>query len=94
MHTIKPLDTLLLKKVFKEFKYIIVLEEHSSIGGLSSAISESYLNNQSNTNFLSLNTGKDFIVKSGKQQSAFKKLKISPEGIEKQIMNFRKRLLI
>ena len=90
MHTIKPLDTLLLKKVFKEFKYIVVLEEHSSIGGLSSAISEYYLNNQSNTNFLSLNTGKDFIVKSGKQQSAFKKLKISPEDIEKKIMNFIK----
>lgn len=40
MHTIKPLDTDMLDKVFAENKLIVTVEEHNYIGGLGSAVSE------------------------------------------------------
>jgi len=40
MHTIKPLDTDLLDKVFREHRLIVTVEEHSVIGGLGSAVAE------------------------------------------------------
>ena len=40
MHTIKPLDTELLDKIFKTHKLIITVEEHSRIGGLGAAVAE------------------------------------------------------
>lgn len=39
-HTLKPLDTHLLDKVFSEYSLIITIEEHSLIGGLGSAVGE------------------------------------------------------
>ena len=40
MHTIKPLDTDMLDEIFKQYRCIFSIEEHSKIGGLSSAIAE------------------------------------------------------
>ena len=40
MHTIKPLDTNMLDKVFAENKLIVTVEEHTSIGGLGGAVAE------------------------------------------------------
>ncbi len=40
MHTIKPIDATLIKKLSRECKAIVSLEEHSAIGGLGSAIGE------------------------------------------------------
>lgn len=40
MHTIKPLDTDVLDKVFAENKLIVTVEEHTSIGGLGGAVAE------------------------------------------------------
>lgn len=40
MHTIKPLDTELLDKIFASHKLIVTVEEHFTIGGLGSAIAE------------------------------------------------------
>jgi len=90
MHTIKPLDTDLLNKVFKKYKYIVILEEHSSIGGLTSAISEHYMENNYTNKFLKLNTGKQFILKSGNQERAHENLNISPKSIEKKMLHFLK----
>lgn len=39
MHTIKPIDEELIKKLSEECKVIISIEEHSTIGGLGSAVS-------------------------------------------------------
>ena len=90
MHTIKPLDINLLNKVFKKYKYIVILEEHSSIGGLTSAISEHYMENNYINKFLKLNTGKQFILKSGNQERAHENLNISPKSIEKKMLHFLK----
>lgn len=40
MHTIKPLDTKALDEVFKNYKFIVTVEEHFKIGGLGSAVAE------------------------------------------------------
>lgn len=40
LHTIKPLDTALLAEVFARCKAVAVVEEHSIIGGASSAVAE------------------------------------------------------
>lgn len=40
MHTIKPLDTLLLDKVMMASKLIVTVEEHTIIGGLGGAVAE------------------------------------------------------
>jgi len=40
MHTIKPLDTTLIRDVSADAKLIVTVEEHSIIGGLGSAVAE------------------------------------------------------
>lgn len=90
-HTIKPLDKLMLKKIFKQYRFIVTLEEHSKIGGLSSSISEYYIENQYNNKFLTLSTGENFILKSGKQKNALSMLELSSSKIEKKIIEFLKK---
>lgn len=40
MHTVKPLDEELLRRVFQNFSHVYTVEEHSRIGGLGSAVAE------------------------------------------------------
>lgn len=40
MHTVKPLDTEMLDKVFAENKLVVTVEEHSPFGGLGGAVAE------------------------------------------------------
>jgi len=43
MHTIKPLDTEVLKRALEKSEHVLVFEEHTVVGGLGSAILE-YMN--------------------------------------------------
>jgi transketolase len=74
-HTIKPLDTKSLDKLFSLFDVISVIEEHSSIGGLFGAISEwrALENNFYKTHLISLGTKDEFMHEVGSQQHARKK---------------------
>ena len=81
----------MLKKILKKFEYIVTLEEHSKIGGLASSISEFYIENQYKNKFLTLNTGENFIIKSGKQQNAISMVELSANKIKKKINNFLKK---
>jgi transketolase len=40
MHTVKPIDVKMLDSVFEENKLIVTVEEHTTIGGLGSAVAE------------------------------------------------------
>ena len=40
MHTIKPIDTSMVEKACESSKLIVTVEEHSTIGGLGSAVAE------------------------------------------------------
>ncbi len=88
VHSIKPIDKKNLKKILKKFKYVAILEEHSNIGGLTSVVSETFLEAKTSNKFLKLNLGENFIVKSGKQESAIKILKLSSNKIKQRIIKF------
>jgi len=40
IHTIKPIDTEIIKNAYKKSKMLVTIEEHSVIGGLGSAVAE------------------------------------------------------
>lgn len=64
MHTIKPMDTECLDKVFRKSKLVVSVEEHSIIGGLGGAIAE-YKADKENTPRLVRIGVNDFFCKLG-----------------------------
>ncbi len=85
MGSIKPLDTKFLKKMSeRNFEKWIILEEHSKIGGLSSAILEWKNDNQINTpKIIRLGVEDKFIHKLGKQNYIRKELGLDSSTIKK-----------
>jgi transketolase len=68
-HTVKPLDTLLLKELSEEFPLICTVEEHSLIGGLGSAVAEWWVDqNITTSRLLRLGTQDEFPHRIGSQQ--------------------------
>lgn len=58
IHTIKPIDEILIKKLSRECKALVSIEEHSIIGGLGSAISSilsQYPGNKANFKIMGFN---------------------------------------
>lgn len=64
MHTIKPLDTECLDKVFSYSKLVVSVEEHSVIGGLGGAIAEYKADKEYAPRLIRLGIG-DFYCKLG-----------------------------
>jgi len=85
-HTIKPLDKKSLRKLFKKFDVVSVVEEHSSIGGLYGAIAEwrSLEKNQYHTRVLSFGTKDEFMHDIGSQNYARKHYGLNAENIYKK----------
>lgn len=87
-HTIKPLDTVRLTALTKDFPLIAVIEEHSRIGGLFSAISEwAVLNNQSKSRLLSYGVDDEFLHKVGYQEHARSYFGLSEDNIASGVIN-------
>jgi len=82
-HTIKPLDTASLKKLFSSFDIISIVEEHSSIGGLFGAISEwkALECDLHKTRIISFGTKDEFMHEIGSQKYARKKNEIDALSI-------------
>jgi len=59
INSIKPIDTKLIN-ICKKFKKIITIEEHLSIGGLFSSISEMMTKNRINSSLFSISLGEKF----------------------------------
>lgn len=87
-HTIKPLDKVKLKTIFKNFKYLAIIEEHSLIGGLSSSISEWFVDNidDKKTKILRFGTPDVFYKEAGSQSYARKQLNICSDYIVSRIV--------
>ena len=68
MHTVKPLDTRALALCAGAGQLLVTLEEHSSIGGLGSAVAEWLAASRLASPFLSLNAGDSFAQSTGSQQ--------------------------
>lgn len=64
MHTIKPLDTKCLDKVFDTSKLVVSVEEHSIIGGLGGAIAEYIAEKENTPRLVKIGVG-DFFCKLG-----------------------------
>ncbi|NGX28418.1 MAG: 1-deoxy-D-xylulose-5-phosphate synthase [Candidatus Anoxychlamydiales bacterium] len=91
MHTIKPLDTDLLKDIFNNFSSVISIEEHSIIGGLGSSIAEWMIDSDiKNKRLLRIGTPDSFFSPIGSQTFVRKKLKIDAENIYYKITNHLK----
>ena len=85
-HTIKPLNTNFLKKIFKDFSLVVTVEEHSSIGGLGGTISEWIIENKvESKKLLKISTPDTFFKLSGSHEFAREKLGISSNQIFKKI---------
>lgn len=87
LHTIKPLDQLLLTSIFLEKKLIVVLEEHALIGGASSAILEWGCDNGLDIRKLMRFGGPDqFLLACGSQMEARKLVGLTLENIAQKIL--------
>jgi len=75
----KPINVSFLKKIFKKYKKIIVIEEHSKIGGLSSIIKNELTVYINKDNFFCFNIQDKFLVGYGEQNEARKKLGLAAD---------------
>jgi transketolase len=87
--TVKPLDNIVLKKIALNYKNIITVEEHSTIGGFGSAVSEWFIDNiKIDNSFLRIGTPDNFFKKSGSQNYAREVLGLSGNEMCKRIIKF------
>ena len=84
IHTIKPIDKEIIKKSAKETKKLISIEDHNTIGGLGSAISE-VLTDECPSKLIRLGI-KDIFGKSGKAEELMKYFKITAEDIVEKMI--------
>ena len=85
-HTLKPFDFNGLKKIFKKFKLIVIIEDHSKIGGLNSIIKMSAYENRYNGQIISYSLKDEFIHCYGSQDDLLDKHNISSNKIYQNII--------
>lgn len=89
VHTIKPLDEDAISRAIKASDHIIVIEEHSIIGGLGSAIIEFAQENGLQANAKIHRYGlSDFFPKTGNYDYMLRSLGLDSDGIKKTIERF------
>ncbi len=85
-HTVKPLDTTALADVFKRFRLVATVEEHSLIGGFGSAVCEWMIDNRVVPNtLLRFGTPDAFFKRSGGQEYAREQLGLTGHQIAYRI---------
>ncbi len=89
MHTIKPIDEALIKKLSEKCKAIISIEEHSTIGGLGSAVSSIISQYPKNKAVLKIMGFEDVFCKeySSDKLKIFEKYGLSAEHLVTAIRN-------
>ena len=90
MHTIKPIDTEGLKKIFDSHRLVVTVEEHSIIGGMGSAVAEykATLDNTPRQVFIGF---RDSFYKSGSQRFIWEEAGLTAEKIAEKIKSEIKR---
>ena len=86
MHTIKPIDTETIEKISTSHNLIVTVEEHSTIGGLGSAVSE-YLSTMNHKPPLLVLGIPDEYGTAGEYKSLLEKRQLLPGQITENIMN-------
>ncbi len=85
MHTVKPIDTKLIRDLSNTYPLIITVEEHSLIGGLGSTVSDVLAESGSTTRLCRIGIPDEFIRTIGSQIYLREKLGLSPEGIARTV---------
>lgn len=85
MHTIKPLDTELLRSVAQKCNAILTVEEHSVYGGLGEACASFLMQQQLHKPFKIMGIPDEYTV-SGSQQEIFDHYGINANGIAKEVL--------
>ena len=80
-HTVKPLDVDYLHKAAKRFNLLVTVEEHSRIGGFSSAVAEWRMVQPQSSNQLAFGTDDVFMHEVGSQAYARKKYGLTADNI-------------
>lgn len=87
-HTLKPLDTELLKKAFSDYPLVVTVEEHSLIGGLGSAVAE-WLSDQvlaRKGHLMRIGIPDEFLHYAVKQKDARGAYALSPDKLAEAIL--------
>jgi transketolase len=84
MHTIKPLDTALLKKIAEKCAAVITIEEHSIYGGLGEACAGFLMEQKIYKPFKIMGIPDEYTV-TGSQQEIFNHYGLSVDGIIKVV---------
>lgn len=88
LHTIKPLDTIVLQEIFYQYKIVVLIEEHSQIGGLLGAVSEWYIKQQGNlARTISFAVKDEFLHEIGNQNYALQKYGLTKLDIVNAVFN-------
>jgi len=90
MHTIKPLDYNLLKKLSEEVSAIITVEEHSVYGGLGEACASFLLENKFNKPFRIVGIPDEYTV-TGSQTEILNHYGISEDGLTETALQLIKK---
>ena len=85
-HTLKPFDLEGLKKRFKKFKFIIIIEDHSEIGGLNNIVKTAAYENFYKGKIINFSLKDEFIHCYGDQDDLLNKHGISTNKIFKKIL--------
>ncbi|MFA5050700.1 MAG: transketolase C-terminal domain-containing protein [Patescibacteria group bacterium] len=91
MHTVKPLDVNLIKKILRH-KAIFTIEEHSIIGGLGSAVAETLLELNYKGLFKRIGLPDEYSCYKGNHDYLCKKYCLTPETIINKILKFNKKI--
>ncbi|MFM8379281.1 MAG: transketolase C-terminal domain-containing protein, partial [Planctomycetia bacterium] len=86
MHTVKPLDDALLRESFDRFRVVAVVEEHSVIGGIGSAVAEWLARRKPGRGVLeAIGTPDAFISEAGSQQWMRERCGLTPQVVAERI---------
>jgi transketolase len=86
MHTIKPLDTVLLGQLAKKCRAIVTVEEHSIYGGLGEACASFLLQNNLIKPFKIIGIPDEYTI-TGSQQDIFNHYGITQNGIADSVIS-------
>ena len=86
-HTLKPFDFVGLKKKFKKFKSIIIIEDHSEIGGLNNIVKTAAYEEGYSGKILNFSLKDKFIHCYGNHDELLEKHGISVDKIYKKILS-------
>jgi len=87
MQTVKPLDERLLHESFARYSVVAVVEEHSTIGGLGSAVAEWLARSGPQRGVLeAIGTPDAFISEAGSQQWMRERCGLTPQAVAERIV--------